>query len=92
MVYSPKLSFVANGSNPTDVGLTLGETTCFGSLEFTADHLSRLSLSPQEGDSGALFIGLVHSGSPSLHTALQDSIDEGDAASGEGGSSRSPSP
>jgi hypothetical protein len=47
MVYSLKLSFVGNGINSTDVGLALGETICFGSLEFTADYLGHLSPSPQ---------------------------------------------
>jgi hypothetical protein len=92
MVYSPKLSFIANGKNPTNVGLALGETICFSSLEFTANRLGRLSLSPQEGDSGTTFGRMVHSGSPSLHIAIEDSSDEGSVASGEGGSSRSPSP
>jgi hypothetical protein len=41
MVYSPKLSFVANGSNLTGIGLALGKTICFYSLEFTIDHLGR---------------------------------------------------
>jgi hypothetical protein len=35
MVYSLKLSFMANGSNPTGVGLTSGETIFFSNLEFT---------------------------------------------------------
>jgi hypothetical protein len=92
MVYSMKLSFVANGNNPIDIGLTLGETICFGSLEFTTDRLGRLSLSPEEGDSGAIFIGMVHSGLPSLHIALEDSSDKGGATLSTGGSSESPSP
>jgi hypothetical protein len=45
MVQSPKLTFVANGNNLTGVGLTLGETICFGSLEFTVDHFVNESLS-----------------------------------------------
>jgi hypothetical protein len=48
MVPSPKLSFVANGNNPTSVGLALGNTIHFGSMEFTTDRLGRLSLFPQE--------------------------------------------
>jgi hypothetical protein len=36
MVPSPKLSFVANGHNPTSVGLVPGSTIHFGKLEFTA--------------------------------------------------------
>jgi hypothetical protein len=37
-------------------------------------------------------MGVVHSGSPSLHTAIKDSSDESGAALGEGPSSGSPSP
>jgi hypothetical protein len=86
LVYSPKpseLSFIANGSNPTSVGLAPGETICFSSLKFTPT-------SPKEGDSGALFVGMVHNGSPSLHTALEDSFDESDTSSGEGEASDPP--
>jgi hypothetical protein len=92
MVISPKLSFIANGNNLTDIGLAPGETICFRSLEFTADRLGRLSLSPMEGDSGTIFIGMVHSGLPSLHTALEDSSSEGGATSGAVGSFGSPGP
>jgi hypothetical protein len=46
MVPSLKLSFVANGNNLTSVSLTPGSIIRFVSLEFTADHLSSLSLSP----------------------------------------------
>jgi hypothetical protein len=35
MAPSPKLSFVANGNNPTGGGLSLDSTIHFGSLEFT---------------------------------------------------------
>jgi hypothetical protein len=41
MVTSLKLSFIANGNDPTDIGLALGETIHFGSLEFTTDCLGR---------------------------------------------------
>jgi hypothetical protein len=89
IVYSLKLSFVANTNNPTSIGLTPGETIWFGSLEFTVDRLACLSLSPEEGDSGTIFVGMVHSGLLSLHTTLDDSSNEGDATSGVGGSSGS---
>jgi hypothetical protein len=73
MVYSPKLSCGANGSNSIGIGLSPGETILFDSLEFTTERLGRLSLSPMEGDSGTIFIVMVHSGSPSLHTTVEDS-------------------
>jgi hypothetical protein len=92
MVYSPKLSFMANDTNPTGVGLAPGEIICFSSLEFTTDRLGRLSLSPFAGDPGTLFVGMKHSGSPSLHIAIENSSDKGGAISGEGGSSGSPAP
>jgi hypothetical protein len=85
MVYSPKLSFVANGNNLTGGGLAASETICFGSLEFIVDTLSRLSLSFEESDSGAIFVGMVHSGSPSLDTTLEVSSGEGSAISSAGG-------
>jgi hypothetical protein len=46
MVPSPKLYFVANGNNSTSVGLAPGNSIHFGSLEFIADHLGHLTLSP----------------------------------------------
>jgi hypothetical protein len=91
MVYSLILSFIANDNNPTGIGLTPRETIRFGNLEFIIDRLGRLSLSPVEGDSGAIFVGMVHNGSPSLHTALKDSSEEGGTTSGIGGSSGYPS-
>jgi hypothetical protein len=91
VVTSQKLS-IANGNNPTGVGLSSGKTIHFDCLEFTVDRLGRLSLSPYEWDSSAIFIGMVHNGSPSLHTTLKDSSDEGGTTSSAGGSSGSPSP
>jgi hypothetical protein len=47
MVYSPKLTFITNHKNTTSIGLALGETIYFGSMEFTIDRFSRLSISPK---------------------------------------------
>jgi hypothetical protein len=82
MVPTLKLSFIANNNNPTSIDLAPGSAIHFASLEFITDHLGRLSLSPQEWDSSTLFIGMVHSGSPTLRTALEESFDKDDIASG----------
>jgi hypothetical protein len=92
MAHSPKLSFVANGNNLTGVGLAPDSTNHFGCLEFTADQHGLLSLSPQKWDSGTIFIGMVHSGSPSLCTTLEESSNEDHTASGTEGRSGSPDP
>jgi hypothetical protein len=86
MVYSSRLTVVANGNNLTGIGLAPGETICFGSLEFTADCFRKLSLSPKGCDSGAVFVRMVHRGSLCLHTVLEDSPDESDTGSSRGGS------
>jgi hypothetical protein len=90
MVHSSKLTFIVNGNNLTDVGFTPGETIYFGSLKFTANCFSNLSLSPEGNDSGAVFVGMVHNKSSSLHTILEESSDEGDTTSDRGGALDSP--
>jgi hypothetical protein len=92
MVYSLKLAFVANDNNLTSVGLIPGETICFGSLEFIADHFDNLSFSPEMNDSGVVFVGMVQNRSPFVHTILEKSSNEGDTALVEGGSSGFPDP
>jgi hypothetical protein len=44
MVYSPILTFVANGNNPTGVEFTPTKTICYGSLKFTTDRFGNMSL------------------------------------------------
>jgi hypothetical protein len=92
MVPSLKLSFIANGNNSTSIGLTPGSTIHFGSLEFTANRLGRLCLSPQVWDSSAIFIAMVRIGSSSLRTTLEESSVEDGAASGTRGGSGFPGP
>jgi hypothetical protein len=66
---------------------SLGETVCFNSLEFIIDYFGNLSLSPKGSDSGTIFMGMTHSGSPSLHVIIEDSTDEFYmTSSGEGSS------
>jgi hypothetical protein len=83
MVYSPKLTFVANNNNSIGVGLTLGKT------------ISNLSLYLEGNHSGVVFVGMVHSGLSFVHTMNKESSNEGDTAlggGGVGGSSRLPGP
>jgi hypothetical protein len=73
MVYSPKLTFVANNNNSIGVGLTLGKT------------ISNLSLYLEGNHSGVVFVGMVHSGLSFVHTMNKESSNEGDTALGGGG-------
>jgi hypothetical protein len=86
MVPSLKLSFITNDNNPTNVGLALGSTIHFGGLEFIAYCFEHPSLSPQGWYLGAVFMGMVQSGSPSLLTPLKESSGEDDTTSDAGGS------
>jgi hypothetical protein len=92
MVYSSKATFVTSGNNLTGIRLTLGGSICSGSLKITTDHIGNQSLSPEGNDAGAVFMGMVRSGSPSQHTTLKESFNEGDATSGGGVSSSFPRP
>jgi hypothetical protein len=85
MVHSPKPAILADGEHLTEVNFTHGETIRFGSLEFIADRFDNLSLSDKGKDSDTVFVGMAHNGSPSLHTVLDDSANEGDIASSGGG-------
>jgi hypothetical protein len=77
---------------PDRCWIRLGKTICFESLKFTVDRFGNPSLSPEGNDSVIVFIGMVHSGSPSLHIILEESYNKGDTASGGGGSSGLPGP
>jgi hypothetical protein len=90
MVHSSKLAVIADGEHRISVSFTHGETIHFESLEFSADHFGNLSLSDEEKASGTVFVGMAYSGSPSLHTILKDSSDEGNTASSGRGSSGFP--
>jgi hypothetical protein len=65
------------------VELTWGETIYFVNPEFITNHFDSQSLSPEGNDSCAIFVGMVHSGSPSLHAILEESASEDDSASSD---------
>jgi hypothetical protein len=56
-----------------------------------AHQFDNMSLSPEGNDSGAVFMGMVHNRSLSLHTILEESTNEDDSASSEGEAPTSPS-
>jgi hypothetical protein len=88
----PKLSFITNSNNPSDIGLALSSTIHFGSLEFISNCFGHLSLSTQERDSDAIFVGMICGGSPSSRTAVEEFSSEDGTTFSTGRSSRSPSP
>jgi hypothetical protein len=86
MVHSPKLTAIIDDGHQN----SLGKTICFESLEFIADRVGSLSLSTEGNDSGAVFVGMTHSRSPSLHTILEDSTHEFNTSSRGGAAPTSP--
>jgi hypothetical protein len=74
------------------VELSQGEAIHFEDIEFIIDHFDNLSLSLEGNDLGVVVGGMVHSGSPSLHTILEESPSEDDSASSDGRSSSFPIP
>jgi hypothetical protein len=88
MDHSSTVAITTDGKHLTCGGFSLGETVHFGRPEFIADCFDSLSLSPKGRNSGTVFVGMTHSGSPSLCNILEDSTDEFYmASSGEGSSS-----
>jgi hypothetical protein len=84
MVYSSKFTIIADGKHQIGVGLALGKTIHFGSLEFIAERIDDLSLSAKGDSSGTIFMGMAHKGTPLLHTILEDSTNEFDTVSSGG--------
>jgi hypothetical protein len=84
MVYSSKFTIIVDGKHQISVGLALGKTIHFGSLEFIAERIDDLSLFAKGDSSGTIFMGMAHKGTPLLHTILEDSTNEFDTVSSEG--------
>jgi hypothetical protein len=58
-------------------GFSLGETICFGSLEFITDRFGGLSLSPIGDGSDSIVMGSARGGPPSpLRAMIGDSVEE----------------
>jgi hypothetical protein len=87
MVHTSTLTITTDGDHLTSGGFSFDEPIRFGSMEFIFDCFVSLSLSPKGSGSGAVFMGMAHSGSPSLRTILEDFADElYMTSSGEGSS------
>jgi hypothetical protein len=76
MVHSSTLAITTDGKHLTCGGFSLGKTVHFGNLEFIVDCFGSPRLSPKGNDSRVVFVGMAHSGSPSLRTILKYSTDE----------------
>jgi hypothetical protein len=90
MVILPQPVIDIDDSNLFGNELAWGETIHFENLEFITDRFDNLSFSLEGNDSGAVFVGMAHGGSPSLHAVLEESTSEDDLTSSEGGSSSFP--
>jgi hypothetical protein len=85
MVHSSPLAVSTDSERLTCGGFTVSETVRFGSIEFIADCLGSLSLSPRRNDSSTAFMGSPRSEPPTPLRAMIDSTEEFfSATSGEG--------
>jgi hypothetical protein len=76
MVHLSMLAVTTDGKRLMCGGFSLKKTIRFGILEFIVDCFGSLSLSPKGSNSGAIFMGTTHHGSPSLHAMIEESSDE----------------
>jgi hypothetical protein len=86
VVHLLELVIITNNNNITDAEFAWCKTIRFRSLEFIADRFDNLSFSPKGNDSSTAFVGMVYSGSPSLHAILEESAGKDNSASNDGGS------
>jgi hypothetical protein len=70
MVPSSMLTVAADGERLMCGSFSLGENVHLGSFQFISDYFDGLSLSPRRGDSGAVFMGSTHRGTPSPWWAI----------------------
>jgi hypothetical protein len=91
MVPSSTLTVATDSEHLTCGGFSLSKTIHLGSFEFIADYFGGLSLSPRRSNSGAIFMGSTHSGSPSPWWAMiEKSTKEFHTTASEEGGSDSP--
>jgi hypothetical protein len=93
MVPSSVLAITVDGERLSCSGFSLGETICFGSLEFIISRFGFLSLSPLGYGLGVAVMGPTHSGTPlPQQTMAGDSAEGFPIAHGEKGWTDLPSP
>jgi hypothetical protein len=93
MVSSSSLTIAVDGEHLTCGGFSIGKTIHFGSLEFSTNCFSGLSISPRWNDSDAALMGSSCCGPPSLlWVMIEDSIEEFHTASSREVGSNLPSP
>jgi hypothetical protein len=87
MVHLLKPVVVTDGSKLFGIELSWGETIHLRNQKFIINCSDNLSLCIHGKDSCAVFVGVAHSGLPSLHAILEESTGEDDSTLNEGGSS-----
>jgi hypothetical protein len=77
MVPSSVFVTAAGGKHLSRDGFSLGETICFGNLDFINDQFDGLSLSPLGDGSGAIIMGPTHGGPLLLQWTMMGDPTEG---------------
>jgi hypothetical protein len=88
----PELAITADDIYLLGALLTQDEAIHFECLKFITDPSHDQGLLPEGNNSGAVFMGMAHSGSPSLHAILKESPSEDDSTLINGESSDFPIP
>jgi hypothetical protein len=86
----PELAIATGDIYRSSAELTQDEAICFEGLKFITNPSDDQSLLPKGSDSSTVYVGMAHSGLPSLHAIFEESPKDDDLASSDGGSSSFP--